>query len=143
MMKYLLCCIAFVALLMVTEYHCKFQGQEGIVKIKMCYFPIEAETLTPVTSANIQERGRYCEIHSAKDTEMIKSVLRGATKPSSHKFSDHRVRVKLIETSSEGDKLIAFVEKEGEVRFADGSEGTISPGGMKVFKNIINAQCKK
>jgi len=142
-MKVLLWGIAFVALLVVTGYHFKLQGQEGKVKIKMYYFPVEAETLTPVTSANIQERGRYCEIHSAKDTEMIKSVLRGATKPSSQKFSDHRVRVKLIESSSAGDKLIAFVEKEGEVRFADGSEGTISPRGMKALKNIINAECKK
>jgi hypothetical protein len=142
-MKFLFWGIALVALVVVTGNHFELQGQAGRVRIKIYYVPIGAETLTPVTSANIQERGRYCEIHSAKDTEMIKSVLRGATKPSSQKFSDLAVRVKLIETSSAGDTLIAIVENEGGVRFADGSEGTISHSGMKAIKNIINAQCRK
>jgi hypothetical protein len=142
-MKFLFWGIALVALMVATGNHFELQGQAGRMKIKIYYFPIGAETLTPVTSANIQERGRYCEVHSAKDTEMIKSVLRGATKPSSQKFSDLAVRVKLIEASSAGDTLIAIVENEGEVQFADGSEGTISRSGMKAIKNIINAQCRK
>jgi len=106
------------------------------------YFPIGAETLTPITSTNIQERGRRCEIHSAQDIDKIKNVLRGAAKPKSQKFSDRAVRVKLLEPSNAGDELLAVVENEGEVRFSDGREGFISQKGLKTIKKLIEAQCR-
>lgn len=106
------------------------------------YFPIEAETLTPVTSANIQERGKHCEIHSAKDIDKIRGVLHAASSPGSQKFSDKRVRVKILETSNSGDGLSAVVEKEGDVRFSDGKEAQISPRGLETIKKIIETECK-
>jgi hypothetical protein len=106
------------------------------------YFPIGAETLTPITSASIQERGRHCEIRSGADIGKIKKVLHGASKPGSQKFSDRAVRVKLLEASSEGDRLLAIVENEGEVRFSDGTEGQISRRGLDTLKKVIESQCR-
>src|SRR5947207_13947595 len=100
-------------------------AHDGVANMTIYYVPFGVETLTPITSANIQERGRRCEIHSADDVDKIKSVLRAA-KPASQKFSDKRVRVKLLERFNPSDVLLAVVEKEGEVRFPDGTEGLIS-----------------
>jgi hypothetical protein len=50
------------------------QGHEAAANMTIYYFPIGAETLTPVTSTNIQERGRRCEIHSVGDIGKIKNV---------------------------------------------------------------------
>jgi hypothetical protein len=117
------------------------QGRTGVATMTIYYFPLGAETLTPITSTNIQERGRRCEIHSTEDIGKIKKVLRGATKPASQKFSDRSVRVKLLEPSSVGDGLLAVVENEGEVRFSNGVEGAISRKGLETMKKIIEAQC--
>jgi hypothetical protein len=117
-------------------------GHEGVVNMTIYYVPFGVETLTPVTSANIQERGRRCEIHSTEDIDRIKSVLRGAVKPASQKFSDKTVRVKLLEPSNASDGLLAVIEKEGEVRFSDGREGFISRKGLETVKKIIEAQCR-
>ena len=94
------------------------------------------------TSANIEERGRHCEISSAKDIYAIKNVLDSA-KPSSQSFSDRAVRVKLIEASDTGDKLLALVENDGVVRFATGKEGMISARSMETLKKVIDPQCSK
>jgi hypothetical protein len=112
-------------------------GHEGGASMTIYYIPFEVETLTPVTSANIQERGRRCEIHSTKDIDRIESVLRHAVKPAPQKFSDKRVRVKLLEPSDTSDVLLAVIEKEGEVRFSDGTEGQISRRGLDAIKKII------
>jgi hypothetical protein len=119
------------------------QGHEGVANMTIYYVPFGIETLTPITSTNIQERGRRCEIQSAEDINKIKNVLRRATKPPSQKFSDKRVRVKLLEPSSEGDRSLAIVEKEGEVRFSDGTEGQISRRGLDTIKKVIESQCRQ
>lgn len=121
----------------------RVQGNEGVTKMTVYYFPIGAETLTPITSASIQERGRHCEIRSGEDIGKIKKVLHDATKPASQKFSDKKVRVKIFEASSDSDRLLAIVENEGEVRFSDGTEGQISRRGLDILKKIIESQCKQ
>ncbi len=121
----------------------RVQGDEGARKMTVYYFPIGAETLTPITSANIQERGRHCEIRSSGDIGKIKEVLHDAAKPPSQKFSDSAVRVKLLEPSTEGDRLLAIVENEGEVRFSDGTEGQISRRGLGTLKKVIERQCRQ
>jgi hypothetical protein len=118
------------------------QRNEGVTKMTVYYFPIEAETLTPVTSANIQERGKRCEIHSAKDIDKIRDALRAASSHGSQKFSDRRVRMKISETSNSIDGLPAVVEKEGEVRFSDGREAVLSHKGFETIKKIIETECK-
>jgi hypothetical protein len=117
-------------------------GHEGVASVTIYYVPFGVETLTPITSTNIQERGRRCEIHSAKDVDKIEGVLRDATKPPSQKFSDGRVRVKLLEPSNASDGLSAVIDKEGGVRFSDGTEGSVSPKGLKTIKKIIEPQCR-
>jgi hypothetical protein len=117
------------------------QGREGVAEMTIYYVPFAVETLTPITSANIQERGRRCDLHSAKDIDKIKNVLRGATKPPLQKFSDRRVRLQLLEPSVAGDRVLAVVEKEGEVRFSDGSEGSLSLKNLETLKKIVKVQC--
>ena len=134
--------IALAVVAVVFGNNCGLRGQEREGKMKVYYFPIGAQTLTPVTSANIEERGRHCEISSAKDIYAIKNVLDSA-KPSSQNFSDRTVRVKLIEASDTGDKLLALVENDGAVRFATGKEGMISSKSMETLKKIIDPQCSK
>lgn len=118
------------------------QRYEGVSSMTVYYFPIEAETLTPVTSTNIQERGKRCEIHSVKDIDKIRDVLRAASSLTSQKFSDRTVRVKILETSNAGDGLSAVVEKGGEVRFSDGKEALISRKGLETIKKIIETECR-
>lgn len=118
-------------------------GYKGVASMTIYYVPFEVETLTPVTSANIQERGSRCQIHSTKDIDRVKSVLRGAVKPAPQKFSDERVRVKLLEPSDTSDVLLAVIEKEGEVRFSDGTEGQISRRGLDTIKKVIESQCRQ
>jgi hypothetical protein len=118
------------------------QGHEGVSSMTIYYFPIDAETLTPITSANIQERGKRCEIHSAKEIEKIRVVLRAASSPASQTFSDRRVRMKISETSNSGAGLSAVVEKEGEVRFSDGKEAVLSRKGLEIIKKIVETECK-
>ncbi|MFZ0307059.1 MAG: hypothetical protein WAL89_02710 [Candidatus Sulfotelmatobacter sp.] len=134
--------IALAVVVVVFGSNCGLRGQEREGKMKVYYFPIGAQTLTPVTSANIEERGRHCEISSAKDIHAIKSVLDSA-KPSSQNFSDRAVRVKLVEASDTGDKLLALVENDGAVRFATGKEGMISSKSMETLKKVIDPQCSK
>jgi|SRR6185437_358463 len=121
----------------------RVQGSEGVKKMIVYYFPIGAETLTPITSASIQERGRHCEIRSSGDIGKIKRVLHDAAKPTSQKFSDSAVRVKLLEASSESERLLAVIENEGEVRFSDGTERQISSRGLETLKKVIESQCRQ
>lgn len=134
--------LVLAALIIVVVGCHRVQEHAEVGKMTIYYFPIEIETLTPVTSTNIEERGRRCEIHNIEDIEKIKNVLRGAAKPASQGFSDKAVRVKLLEASPKDDMLVALVEHEGEVRFADGTEGTLPRRDLDRLENIIEARCR-
>ncbi len=113
------------------------------VAFRFFYIPIGAETLTPVTSENIEQRGHRCDIRSTKDMHTIRKVLDSATSPTSfQKFTNLTVRVKLLEISATGGKLIAVVENDGMVRFASGKERFISIEEMKSLKRVIEEQCE-
>jgi hypothetical protein len=117
------------------------QGREGVAEMTIYYAPFAVETLTPITSANIQERGKRCDVHNAEDIDKIKKVLRSATKPSVQQFSDRRVRLQLLEPSGAGDHVIAVVDKEGGVRFSDASEGSLSSKDLETLKKLIKVRC--
>lgn len=137
-------CVFQLAMLATIIGGCgRVQGDEGVRKMTVYYFPIGAETLTPITSASIQERGKHCEISGSADIGKIEKVLHDASKPASQKFSDSAVRVKLLGVSSEGQRLLAIIENEGEVRFADGTEGQISRRGLDTLKKVIEGQCRQ
>lgn len=106
------------------------------------YVPFAVETLTPITSANIQGRGKRCDVRSAEEIDKIKNLLSRATKSQAQRFSDRRVRLQLLEPSTSGDHVFADVEKEGEVRFSDGSEGTLSQKDLETLKKIVKSQCR-
>jgi hypothetical protein len=90
--------------------------------IGVYYFPIGAETLVPITSESIEQRGRRCEIRATNDIRAIRKVLDSATDPTSEKFSNMLVRAKLFEISAMGSKLIAVAENNGLVKFPTGQE---------------------
>jgi hypothetical protein len=119
----------------------RVRENEKAKKLTAYYVEIGAETLTPVTSANIEERGRHCDIRSRGEIGKIERVLQGAAKPT-QKFSDMRVRVKLLEASSKEDRLVATIENDGEVRFSDGTEGQISRSDLDTIKEVIETQCR-
>ena len=134
--------VELTMLLLVLGGCCRAQddsSESGMLTVY--YFPIGAETLTPITSASIEERGKHCEIHRSANTRKIKKILHDAVKPPSQKFSDTAVRVKLLEASSDGNRLLAIVENEGEVRFPDGTEGQVSRKGLSTLKKVIESQC--
>jgi hypothetical protein len=110
--------------------------------IGVYYAPIGAETLVPITSESIEQRGRRCEIRTTKDIRAIRKVLDSATDPTSEKFSNKLVRAKLFEISAMGSKLIAVVENNGLVKFPTGQERLISTKGMETFKKVIERQCE-
>ncbi len=117
------------------------RGHEGATKMTIYYVSFSVETLTPITSENIQERGIRCDVSSAEDIATIKSVLHDVTKSESQKFSDKRVRVKRLEPSVAGDQVLAVVEKEGEVRFPDGTEGQLSERDLKTLRKVVEVWC--
>jgi hypothetical protein len=117
------------------------QGREGVAKMTIYYVPFAVETLTPITSANIQERGQRCEVNNGEDADKIKKVLRSVTKPPAQQFSDRRVRLQLLDPSVAGDHVLANIEKEGVVRFSDGSEGSLSLTDLKTLQKLVKAQC--
>jgi hypothetical protein len=139
---------AMVQPLRMTFDHTLGQRRAHVIKLAQANRVLEARQrrlrghIETRTSANIEERGRHCEISSAKDIYAIKNVLDSA-KPSSRSFSDRAVRVKLIEASDTGDKLLALVENDGVVRFATGKEGMISARSMETLKKVIDPQCSK
>lgn len=131
-----------VAAAVVLVACCRSNGQKAFQPLRVYYVPIGAETLTAVTSANIEHRGARFEIQSAKDICAIMKVLDAATRPAPQKFTDMAVRVKLLEVTDKGDKLLALIENDGLVMFPAGEDGVIPSRGMNTLKKVIEAQFK-
>jgi len=66
-MRLLLWVLQLTTLAMVIGGCGRVQGRAGVKELTAYYVQFGVETLTPVTSANIQERGTRCEILSSKD----------------------------------------------------------------------------
>lgn len=116
---------------------------KGERMLRIHYFPIGAETLTPVTTENIEKRGERCEISSPEDVARIKHILGSAVAASrpEEAFTDKAVRVKMLEGTGGGQALIAVVENEGTVRQA-GTDNVLSPAALKELKRLIERRCK-
>jgi hypothetical protein len=133
--------IALAIVALVFGSGCHLNSQKAKEMMKVNYVPIGVETLTPVTSANIEARGRYCEIRSDREIFAIKKVLNSAVRSSSQEFTDLVLRVKLIEVFDTGNTLLTLVENDGRVRFANGEGGLISSRNMDTLKKVIETQC--
>ena len=119
---------------------CRFHDQRAALRLRAYYVPIGMETLVGITSASIETQGSRCEIISVKDICAVRKVLDSATRPAPQKFTDLAVRVKLMEITDKGDKLLALVENDGLVRYAAGEDAVIAPKGMNVLKNVIEGR---
>jgi hypothetical protein len=126
-----------IAVAIVLTGCCRFHGQRAARRLRVYYVPIGMETLVGVTSASIETQGSRCEINSVKDLCAIKKVLDSATRPAPQKFTDMAVRLKLLEISDKGDKLLALVENDGVVRYPAGEDAVIAPKGMNTLKNVL------
>jgi len=84
------------------------------------YFPLDAETLTPVTTQNIESRGGRCFVRAENDVNRIKKIVASANrvKIQKHSFSDKRVRVKIVE-SKKGAETVISIESDGVVKQGD------------------------
>jgi hypothetical protein len=107
------------------------------------YFPIGAETLTPVTSDNIEKRGALCAISNPSDVSEIKELFDSAMSPTrpEHAFTNKRVRVKVLENTGRGDELIAIVENEGAIRRGD-ADRLLPANALTRLEEILHAACE-
>lgn len=112
--------------------------------IQVYYFPIGAQTLTAVTSENIEKRGHEGVIDSQEEIDLIKKILSSANPPSvsSLGFTDQAVRVKLIEKTPQSANVIAIVEDEGFVKLADGQGKVLAPKELAALKKLVESHCK-
>lgn len=137
--------IALAAVLF-TGFGCKRSKQRevGGYVIQAYYIPIGVETLTAVTSENIENRGNRCLIDSKGDIELLKKLIASGRSPSAPDdvFTNKGVRVKLIEKTPQGSTLLAIVENEGYVRRADGHDRVITPKDLAALKQLMENHCK-
>jgi hypothetical protein len=110
--------------------------------LRVYYFPIGAETLTPVTSENIDVRGTAC-VFKQGDAAEIMRILGSATAVADGEqmFTDNAVRVKIVENRDDaGGDLVAVVENEGVVRYR-GVVQVLSAVALSDLKNVIESGC--
>lgn len=117
---------------------CHFNAQGYKSAIKLYYVNIGVQTLVPVTSAEMTEKGRYCEIQSSREVETLQWAFDMSADSSDSGFSDKSVRVKLVH---EDGSLIGFIDNYGGTRFADGHDGRLSPFQLQSLKQIIEKRC--
>lgn len=110
----------------------------GAPMLCIYYFPIGAQTLTPVTIENIESRGKVLNLFGEKDAEAIKKILQSADrKPhAGSSFSDKLVRVKIFEKEDKGERLIAVIDNDGVIREGN-ADGFLSQADMKKLKTAI------
>lgn len=106
--------------------------------MKVYYVHIGVETLLPVTSDEIEEKGRYCAIDSLEDIKRIRKLINNAVRSPGEVFSDKTTRVKLIDSDG---SMMAFIDNYGGVRFRDGRQGKITGRDLKTLKNVIESRC--
>ena len=108
--------------------------------LRVYYFPFGAQTLTPVTSDNIEKRGDSCLVDTERKAIAVKALLAKAKPVSDPEdgFTNKAVRAKIIEEGGAG--LIGLVEEDGRVR-AGSQDGLLSPGDIRSLKKIIESVC--
>jgi hypothetical protein len=111
--------------------------------LKVYYFPIDAETLTPVSSDDIEKLGGPFTISNSNVVSEVKKLFESAVAPTKaeHAFSNRKVRVKVLENTGRGDEVIAIVENEGVIRRGN-TDRVLSEDAMKRLKEILEATCK-
>jgi hypothetical protein len=107
------------------------------------YFPLGAETLTPVTSENIESRGAKCVIAAPEEVGRIRAILDSAPSVSNSEaaFTNRAVRIKIIDGKGDGAKVAALIENEGGVRIG-GGDRAIPQGALAQLKAIVERHCK-
>ena len=114
----------------------------GTAMLQIYRFPFGAETLTPVTSENIQKRGSRCEISDGLNVSEVKKILLMSRPPvdPDQVFSDMRVRVLILEKGDAGLQALAAIENEGQVRTGT-VEAFLTNEGLSQLKQILKVAC--
>lgn len=103
------------------------------------YFPIDAETLTPVTAENILRRGGECVVSNPEDARRLTALIASA-KPSDEPFLAKLVRVRVdSETGGGARTLVAVVDKGGNVDRAALGRGRLSPQEFASLKALVES----
>jgi len=111
--------------------------------IRVLYFPMETETLTPVTTENIDKRGGVCTISSGEVVSRIRNLIAGATPDTSgdRGFTDRAVRIKLVEVAQgRAELVLAVVEDDGAIR-GPGGDGHLSGQALDELRRLVEAAC--
>jgi hypothetical protein len=118
------------------------EGSTKRVRLKIFYVSIGSETLTPITSENIEKRARPCIVVSQPDVTRIKKIIGTVVPPSSDQtFDDKRVRVKMVEEEADGaDDLLAIIDNEGEMRTRTG-RAHLANSTLQQLKNAVEKVC--
>jgi len=107
--------------------------------LRIRYAPIGAETLTAITTENIDVGGADCVLSAQADVSEIMKILDSAAPvaPGEHRFTDKTVRVKIFEKVDDaGEHLMAIVENTGVVR-RGAVDQVLSPGALGDLKTLI------
>jgi hypothetical protein len=104
------------------------------------YFPIDAETLRPVTSENIEQRGARCRITDPSEVRRLEAILASA-RAAEAVFTNRAVRIKIIDERASRMKVKAIVEKEGGVRIG-ATDRFIEESALAELKTMVERRCR-
>jgi len=119
-------------------------AQTSRENIRVFYVPIGMETLKPVTSENIEKRGRACLIEATGAIKEIRKILAEAQPPArpEQRFTNTTVRVKIAEAQHTAGRqdVIALVEDDGLSRIGD-KDYVLSRERLLRLKRLIESSC--
>jgi hypothetical protein len=116
---------------------------QGGAVLSIQYVPIGIETLTAVTSENVEQRGASCVVTRPSDVAEIKRIIASASPVARDEdmFTNMAVRVRILEKSREGgERLFAIVENHGPVRCGNANQ-VLSEKALADLKRLIEGAC--
>lgn len=132
---------SFLALAIVTTLAssgCHSPKPTMKMPLKLYYVPIGAQTLVPVMPSEMEQKGRFCAIDSARAVVKIERILARSLTSGPEAFVDPSTRVKVMD----GDRsLIAYVDNYGGIRFANGRVAKTKNDDLYGLKRLIESRC--
>jgi len=107
--------------------------------LKLHYFPIDAETLTPVTAESILRRGDVCTVSNPEDEERLTALIASA-QSSNEPFFAKLVRLRIDKETPGGPPvLVAIVDKQGNLERGALGRARLSPEGFVSLKSLVES----
>ena len=107
--------------------------------LEIYYVGIGKETFNAVTTENIETVGHKCVVSNALVVSKLLTLLDSASPlGAGRSFANTNVRVKVVEDSKSGKRLLALVENDGVVRRGR-SDSLLSSKALADLKTLIEA----